>query len=53
LQNPSPTLFYQRYKISGDRANEQNEIDNTIEKTNLNRSLPKLNNKKSSIFTII
>ncbi|CAF2157861.1 unnamed protein product [Rotaria magnacalcarata] len=53
LQNPSPTLFYQRYKISGDRANEQNEIDNTIEKKNLNRSLPKLNNKKSSIFTII
>ncbi|CAM4739607.1 unnamed protein product [Rotaria magnacalcarata] len=29
LQNPSPTLFYQRYKIYRDRANE---IDNTIEK---------------------
>ncbi|CAM4882047.1 unnamed protein product [Rotaria socialis] len=53
LQNPSPTLFYQRYKIYGDRANEQNEIDNTIEKKKSNRSLPKLNNKKSSMFTII
>ncbi len=44
LQNPSSILFYQYYKTSSNRINEINPI---VVKSQLNTSLPKLNNKST------